>query len=86
MIPSMVSGCFECERLLKTYEAATFEQARIHNAMDIAGCMRDAFETRRLTLDAFAVTNRRRTARAAMKQHYREAHQVAAGAAVLQVA
>jgi hypothetical protein len=86
MIPAIVSGCFECDRLLKTYEAATFEQARIHNAMDIASHMHDALETRRLTLDAFAVTDRRRTARAAMKQHYRETHQVVARAAVLQPA
>lgn len=69
-----IHECPECDRLLAQYEAATFEQAKIHNALDIASSIRDRDSRRRLTLDAYEVTARRRGARAALNQHRQRAH------------
>ncbi len=66
--------CLECDRLQSQYEAATFEQAKIHNALDIASQLRDPASTRRLTLEAYEVTARRRKTRAAVAQHRRAVH------------
>lgn len=66
--------CHECDRLLKEYEAATFAQARIHNQLEIANRLRDRGSTRRLTLEAFDITDRRRTARETLTRHRESAH------------
>lgn len=66
--------CLECARLLGKYEAATFEQAKIHNALGIAERSGDRTSTRRLTLDAYDVTSRQRNARAAFEQHRETCH------------
>jgi hypothetical protein len=74
---NLASECVECALLLGKYEAATFEQAKIHNAMDIARHLGDRLATRRLTLEAYEVTARRHTARAVLMQHRDAAHRVA---------
>lgn len=66
--------CPDCDHLLAKYEAATFAQAKIHNALDIAGHLRDRDAVRRLTLDAYEVTARRRNARQALAAHRESAH------------
>jgi len=71
---STSSECLECDRLLSQYEAATFEQARVHNALEIANHIRDRAVTRRLTLEAYEVTARRRNARAALAEHHELIH------------
>src|SRR5476649_812087 len=73
-------SCSECARLLGEYEAATFEQARIHKALDIANHLRDRNVARCLTLEAFALTSRQRRARASLAEHKAVAHQIARGA------
>jgi hypothetical protein len=75
MNPTTTHQCFECDRLSSIYEAATFEQARIHNAMDTARQLRDLSATRRLTLEAYDVTDRRRSARADLIRHQTAAHE-----------
>ena len=69
-------GCLECLELLSTYEAATFEQAKIHNALSIANHLRDRTAAKRLTLEAYEVTGRQRRARAALAEHQAMAHQI----------
>lgn len=70
----VIHQCPDCERLLSQYEAATFEQAKVHNALDAANYLRDPAITRRLTLEAYAVTACRRRARAALAQHHEAVH------------
>jgi hypothetical protein len=74
---SVADGCPECARLLSEYEAATFEQSKIHNALNIANHLRDRDGARRLTLDAYDVTARQRKARAALAEHHAAVHQTA---------
>jgi hypothetical protein len=69
--------CIECSRLLARYEAATFEQARIHNALDLAERCGDYTSTRYLKLEAFAVTARRNDAHAAYVEHEKKDHRFA---------
>src|ERR1700735_3160747 len=69
--------CVECARLLARYEAATFEQARIHNAFDLALNLGDYPSTRHIKLEAFAVTTRRNGARAEFVDHQAMAHRFA---------
>jgi hypothetical protein len=75
----VVSGAYEikddctgCAYLLSKYEAATFEQARIHNELDLAERLR--IPTQSLKLEAYEVTARRNSARAAFQQHHQTAH------------
>jgi hypothetical protein len=70
----VISECPECGRLLSQYQAATFEQAKIHDALDEANYLRDRASSRRLTLEAYEVTSRRRGARAALARHHESAH------------
>lgn len=63
------SDCIECDMLLSRYESTTFELARIHNALDIAERMRDRQAIRKLTLEAYEVAERKRTARSALLRH-----------------
>lgn len=71
---SASSECPECDRLLSQYQSATFEQAKIHDALEEANYVRDRASTRRLTLEAYEVTSRRRGARAALAKHHETAH------------
>jgi hypothetical protein len=66
--------CAECMRLLAKYEAATFEDARIHNAFDLANRLGDYTSSRHIKLEVDAVTARRYGARAAFLQHQGGAH------------
>jgi hypothetical protein len=61
--------CTECARLLAKYEAATFEDARIHSAFDLANRLGDFTSTRHIELEVAAVMARRYGARAAFVQH-----------------
>jgi hypothetical protein len=70
--------CVECARFLAKYEAATFEQARIHNALDLALLIGDYPSTRHIKIEAYAVTARRNNARAAFAEHQEAAHRSAA--------
>jgi|ERR1700733_1758329 hypothetical protein len=69
-----IDECVECALLLTKYEAATFAQAKIQNALDIAQSLSDAPSLRRLTLEARDVAARRITARAAFLEHRDVAH------------
>jgi hypothetical protein len=66
--------CTECARLLEKYEAATFEDARIHSAFDLANLLGDFTSARHIKLEVAAVTARRYGARAAFIQHQRGVH------------
>ena len=57
---SIADECPECKRLLNEYEAATENQAKVHNELDIAEHLHDLAIMRRLTLEAYEVTARRR--------------------------
>jgi hypothetical protein len=70
----MAVECAACVELLRKYETATFEQAKIHSALNIANHLRDRAAARRLTLEAFEVTTRQREARAALQAHRDSAH------------
>jgi hypothetical protein len=61
--------CAECVRLLAKYEAATFEDARIHNAFDLANRLGDYTSIGPMKLEVEAVTVRRYGARDAFVQH-----------------
>lgn len=66
--------CMECVRLLSNYEAATFEQAKIHNALDTAQYREDRLAHRVLKMEAYAITSRRGSAHLAFVLHQDEAH------------
>lgn len=59
---------------MSQYQTATFEQAKIHDALDEANYLRDRDFTRRLTLEAYEVTARRKSARAALRRHNESVH------------
>jgi hypothetical protein len=69
-----IEQCLDCARLLGRYEALTFEQARIHNWLDLSRIGTDRKETKRLTLLAFDVTARRDEAREAFREHQVAGH------------
>jgi hypothetical protein len=69
--------CAKCVRLLSEYEAATFEQAKIHNALDIVQHREDRLSCRVLKLEAYAITARRNGAHAAFVQHQEIEHRSA---------
>jgi hypothetical protein len=72
--PTAEHQCTECEILESRYEAAVFELARIHNALDIAERLRDRDSIRKLTLEAFERASRKRAARASYVKHREECH------------
>src|SRR5579871_4260070 len=76
VIPVMkaTSECTACELFESRYEAATFDLARIHNALDIAEHLRDRDSIRKLTLEAFAISDRKRAARASYVRHRKDCH------------
>jgi hypothetical protein len=61
-------------RLLSEYEAATFEQAKIHNVLDTAQYREDRLSYRILKMEAYAITSRRSSAHLAFGRHQDEAH------------
>jgi len=67
-------GCVECASLLGHYEALTFEQARVHNSLDIAKLLCDRASTRRLTISAYSITATRDAARKAFTRHQAAVH------------
>ena len=71
---NIAEECGECAHLLCKYEAATFEQAKIHNALAIAEHLQDRLSTRLIKLEAYEVTARRSRVRSALVQHQRLAH------------
>ena len=71
---NIADECAECTYLLCKYEAATFEQAKIHNALDIAEYLQDRLSTRLIKLEAYEVTARRGSACSALVRHQRLAH------------
>jgi len=73
----MSDACLECALLLGKYEAATFEQAKIHNALDRAQHLNDPISARRLKLEAYDITARRRSSLDAYEQHQDAAHRFA---------
>lgn len=68
------SGCLECANLQSKYEALVFEQARIHNRLDIAEHVGDPILLRCLKLEAYQVTNRIKEARLALTGHDNAEH------------
>jgi len=73
----LADGCPKCVRLLSEYEAATFEQARIHNSLDIVQHCEDRLSSRVLKLEAYTITARRNGAHAAFLQHQEIEHRFA---------
>ena len=67
--------CFDCACLWAKYEAATFAQAKVDNALDRAKLLHDHSSIRRFTLEACDVAARRETARAILRQHQNADHQ-----------
>jgi hypothetical protein len=78
-------GCADCARLLSKYEAITFEQARILNALATAFVIGDRIAIRRRKLEAYDVTARQRAACEALRGHqdldHTSAHTVEMGSA-----
>jgi len=68
------SGCRHCDQLRAQYEAATFDLARIHNALEIAEYLGDRDSRRRLKLAAFQTAERQRNARTALARHQEMEH------------
>lgn len=73
----MAGACVECALLLGKFEAATFEQARIHNALDRAQHFNDLISARRLKLEERYITARRRSSLDAYEHHQDAAHSYA---------
>jgi hypothetical protein len=72
--------CPECASLLGHYEALTFEQARVHNSLDIAKLLSDRASARKLTISAYAITKRRDAARNVLIQHQATVHDLSVAA------
>lgn len=72
--PNNSPECLECDLLLSRYESATFELARIHNALDIAERIGDGQVSRKLRLEAYDAAERKRIARSALARHRELTH------------
>jgi hypothetical protein len=66
--------CEQCIVLLSRYEAATFAEARLHNAQDIASHIGNPAEVRSLEIEAEAITARRTRLREALVLHEETNH------------
>ena len=71
---NIFNECAECTRLFSQYEVATFEQARIHNALGMVENLQDRLSTRLLKLEAYEVTARRNSVRSALMRHQDATH------------
>jgi hypothetical protein len=79
--PTVLTKCEDCTRLLSKVEALTFEQARIHNSLNIADLCGDRFSARKLTLRAYEINKERQDARDALAIHEAMHRPLAAGVA-----
>ena len=72
-------GCAECSRLLKRYEALTFEAARIDNRLALATCLHDPVAVEQMKQEALALDVWRKHTHAALIEHQGGARRLAAG-------
>jgi len=73
---NILDECVECARLLSGYEAITFEQARVLNALESAEAIGDRMAIRRRKLEACEVTARQRAAREDLRRHRDSDHAI----------
>jgi hypothetical protein len=68
-------ACVECAHLLGKYEAATFEQAKLDSAWEMALYSNEPLSARLLYFEAELAAIRRSSARATFVQHQNAAHE-----------
>ncbi len=68
---NFIDECIECDILLGQYESATFDLARLQNALETAERLRDGESIRRLTRAMDDTAHRQKSAGAILKRHRR---------------